>query len=160
MMRAMRSLSLGLLLIVALAGGGGSKPAPASPQPAANDDAAGCEKMFARQRECTDVFIPALVGWRVELDVPAGVAARDQAEGRQALVDQALTEWAEDSKEEKVRETCAAILASIPAERLAPMREAGEACMATADCQAFVACMEPMHRQRLQAQKGAPPAAE
>lgn len=151
------------IAILSAACGGDSKPAATdtTPKPVtAGDDQALCEQMFTRQRECTDVYIPALVSWRVEADVPAGIAARDQAEGREALVAAAMAEWAEDSKPERVTAHCAEILASMPEEHKAPMREPMKACLQSADCPAYVSCVEVLHRERFQQQKAAATGAE
>src|SRR5688500_6690327 len=65
-----------------------------------------CVKSFQRQRECTSTFIPALVDLRVKLDKPSGIAGIDKAEGRTALVEQAMKEWSEDSKDEAIQSNC------------------------------------------------------
>jgi hypothetical protein len=138
--------------------GGPSTPKTTSepePEPAAisrDDVRAGCATMFARQRECTDTFIPALVGWRVELDVPAGVAARDREEGRDALVAEAMAEWAQVD-DAAVEVICGDIAASIPEDQLGGMMELGERCLAEPSCDGFVACVEPAQRQRLEASR-------
>jgi hypothetical protein len=144
-----------LVLLAALAAcGGSSKSKPAEPAPSPRADAeAGCLKMFQRQRECTDVFIPALVGWRVEIDVPTGIAAEDASAGRDALVAKANEEWAASNSDSQLATLCTSLVASIPDEQLGPMMEVGDRCAAAATCDEYVTCIEPMQRQRLEAQK-------
>ena len=136
---------------------GSAAPAAVNPEPAADDDdpAAACAAMFVRLRECTGEFIPALVSWRVELDVPAGIAEQDQKLGRDALVSQAMSEWETDSTDEAIGQTCDRIIASIPPEKLGPMLEVGSECGAKSSCADVVTCIEPMQRDRLKAQKAA-----
>ena len=136
----------------------GSAAPAANPEPAAtNDDdpAVACAAMFVRLRECTGEFIPALVSWRVELDVPAGIAAQDQKLGRDALVSEAMNEWEADSTDDAIAQTCSRIIASIPPEQLGPMLETGNECAAKSSCGEVVTCIEPMQRDRLKAQKAA-----
>jgi hypothetical protein len=153
--------------VLLLACGGSAEPATTTTPAAApaTDDAAEpaaggvdgvdavaeCVRVFTRQRDCTAEFIPALVSWRVELDNPAGIAARDAAEGRDALVAVALEEWAEDSTDEALAATCAEIVASIPPEQLTGMLATATGCLEHAECGAFVDCMAPLHRQQLAA---------
>src|SRR6185503_8880634 len=158
-MRFARVLSPALLL--AACGGGGAKPAtePATPTETATvtpeEAHAGCMEMFTRQRECTDAFIPALVGWRVELDVPAGVAEQDRTLGRDALVAKAMEEWAASNSDEQLAELCTNLIGSIPPDQLPSMVAVGRACNASETCEAFTTCLEPAQRQRLTAQKQA-----
>jgi hypothetical protein len=147
----------GLILVLVAACSGGSANKPAEPAPAGPRDRAlaGCKQMFARQRDCTDTFIPALVGWRVELDVPAGVAELDKTSGRDALVTKAKEEWAASNTDDQFAAMCTGIIGDIPDDQLGGMVEAGERCNATTTCDEFVACVEPFQRQRLAAQKSA-----
>ncbi len=147
---------------------GSSEPAPAQPTaapaatpvqaaPTASSDEpqATCRQMMTRMRDCTDVFIPSLVALRVELDVPAGIAAEDTAQGRDALVAQAKEEWKTDSTDEAIASQCTRLVSSIPADQLGPMLDAGKACVAKESCEEFVPCIEPIQRQHLAAQKAA-----
>jgi hypothetical protein len=148
-----------LLALLTACGGSDKKPAQPEPAPSPRADAEGvCLKMFQKQRECTDVFIPALVGWRVELDVPAGVAAEDASAGRDALVAKANEEWAASNSDSQLATLCTSLVASVPDEQLAPQIDVANRCAAATACEDFVACVEPMQRQRLEAQKAAPPA--
>ncbi len=133
-------------------------PAPAEAQaaPAASGDPAEtCRQGMTRMRECTDVFIPSLVGLRVELDVPAGIAAEDKAKGRDALVAKAKEEWKADSTDEEIANQCGQMVGSMPADQLSQMVNAVKACMAKVSCEEFVSCIEPIQRQHLAAQKAA-----
>jgi hypothetical protein len=142
-----------LLALLAACGGSDKKPAT-EPAPSPRADAeAVCLKMFQKQRECTDVFIPALVGWRVELDVPAGIAAEDASAGRDALVAKANEEWAASNSDSQLATLCTSLVASVPEEQLSPMMDVGNRCAAATACEEYIACVEPMQRQRLAAQK-------
>ncbi len=167
-MMSMRSLCLVAVVSVAACGSKEPKPTtpqpatpvateePAEPAPAANQDpAAGCAALFVRLRECTDEFIPALVGWRVELDVPGGIAEMDQSQGRDALVSTAMDEWKRDSTDEAIAAMCGQIVQSVPPEQLDGMLAMGRECVAKEACGEVVTCIEPMQRGRLQAQKAA-----
>lgn len=143
-------------VIAFLAGCGGSstKPEPPGPRAAPREEAQlKCQAMMTRQRDCTDAFIPALVGWRVELDVPAGVAETDRTSGREALVAKAKEEWAASNSDEQLGALCTKILGTIPDDQLPAMTQIGERCSATRTCEEFVACVEPAQRQRLAAEK-------
>jgi hypothetical protein len=136
---------------------GSAAPAePSEPTAAADGDpAAACAAMFVRLRECTDEFIPALVSWRVELDVPAGIADQDRDRGRDALVSDAMTEWETDSTDGAIAEMCNRIITSIPPEQLGAMLDAGSECETKSSCADVVTCIEPMQRDRLKAQRAA-----
>lgn len=149
----MRTVAIVAIALFVAACGGKKGPAPA---PAAEPTPAeGCLQLFQRQRACTDVFIPALVGWRVELDVPGGVAAEDESQGRDALVAKAKAEWAASNSDEQLAALCAELLPTIPPEQLDGMLAVGKQCVAAETCEAFTTCIEPMQRQRLEAQKTA-----
>lgn len=132
-----------------------STPAETSTAPTAENAKSECVASFVRMRECTDVFIPALVGWRVELDVPAGIAKTDAEKGRDALVSTAMEEWKSGSTDDAIDQMCGQIVQSIPAEQLDAMLAKGRECIAQDSCDGFVTCIEPMQRGRLQAQKAA-----
>jgi hypothetical protein len=169
-----RSSCIAVVLFLAACGSKESQPTTPAPTPAPaattedpgaadtnaapatdEDPAAGCAAMFVRLRDCTAEFIPALVSWRVELDVPAGIAAMDQKEGRDALVSTAMAEWKNDSTDEAIAGMCGNIVSSIPAEQLGQMLAKGRECVAQEGCSDVVTCIEPMQRERLQAQKAA-----
>lgn len=134
-----RPLAIAILVLAACGGADNTnKPSTTAKMSSGNDDThALCVSFFQRQRECTTDFIPALVAKRVELDKPAGIAAEDTANGRDALVAKANEEWKTDSTDEAIGQMCDKILATPPAQ--ADIDD-GKACMAQSDCQAFSTC--------------------
>lgn len=160
----MSRLSLVLVALVFAACGGSDAPPPAAPAPApvapAPASGAGdssqleaCVAIFARQKACTDEFIPALVDARIKHDVPAGVAEEAANGGRDALIQTALTEWATDSEEATVRANCTQMIAEVPPEQVDPMLAFGTECAAKPACGEFVACILPQIEQHLAAGK-------
>ena len=146
-MSIVRLFSIALALTVTAACGA-SEPPAAGTQPNAHEVPAPvvkssveapdgqevCAAAMRRQRECTDVFIPALVDARVRADQPAGIAAKDQEMGRAALVAGAREEWTDDSTDDAIEATCSKA-AGHP-----DMVEKAEACLAESACDAFSAC--------------------
>jgi len=145
--------------LLAAACAGSESPAPASPaQPApaaaaASADGANpgdgpaygtCEATFARQRDCQDVFLPALVDLRVRLDVPPGIAEADATEGRDALLAVAEEEFASDSTDESIAATCDQMRASAPAALLAQAEQDSDRCLQADACEPFVECILPV----------------
>jgi hypothetical protein len=100
-----------------------------------------------RERDCSAVFIPALVAERVRLDTPKGIAAQDAELGREALVSEALNEYSEDSKDERIVATCAGVAAQLSAERGRRLVSTGEGCLRIDACEPFVACALPISIQ-------------
>ena len=98
-----------------------------------------CVAVFQRQRECTSDYIPALVDARVRADRPAGIAEKDRADGREALIQLAMNEWQSDSTDEAIAETCQKITndntAGVP-----ELISQAEACLSESACAAFSAC--------------------
>jgi hypothetical protein len=147
---------------------GAEAPPPRSPQPAAAvsaEEAAGspaaemetlCVATFNRQRECTEEFIPALVDLRISLDLPAGIAESAVTEGRDALVEVARGEWAEDSKPEAIAATCSSMSSTMPPEQLERLAVSAKLCLAEADCAGFVDCIIPVMRQSMTGGASAP----
>lgn len=133
-----RPLAIAILVLAACGGADNTnKPSTTAKMSSGNDDThALCVSFFQRQRECPE-FIPTLVAKRVELDKPAGIAAEDTANGRDALVAKANEEWKTDSTDEAIGQMCDKILATPPAQ--ADIDD-GKACMAQSDCQAFSTC--------------------
>ncbi len=135
--------------------GGADASEPAQPKAAAAatpaEVRAGCDRFFTRARECTGPYIDALVGLRIELDVPAGIAAHAASAGKPALVEIALTEWAEDSKPEAIVATCEQVVATIPPEQIGAMVAQAEQCLALTDCAAFSACAMELQRAQMAA---------
>lgn len=151
------ALALALALAVAACGGADAPsettpdPAqPTEPSPAAASSLEGmCVRVFERQRECTDEFIPALVDARIRADVPAGIAARAEAGERDALIAEARGEWANDSKDEAIQATCSRIAGSLSPEQAQQAQESMSTCLATSACGEFVACIVPNIEKRL-----------
>lgn len=140
----MSRLLIGSCAVLAL-GGALAREALASPtaEPAAK---ASCVQVFERERACTDTFIPALVDARVALDVPAGISARAQSEGRDALIAAARREWAEDSQDAAIATSCERIVGSA---RGLEFTGAAEACLKPSNCATFVACVVPVLRDKV-----------
>jgi hypothetical protein len=131
-----------VLIVLAAACGGSEKPAQ---QPTTNkmtassadDNHAMCASFFQRERECTAQFIPTLVAARVAADKPAGIAAEDAKNGRDALIAKANEEWATDSTDAAIDAMCTKILEVPPSQ---DEIDQGTSCMASSDCQAFSDC--------------------
>ena len=129
-----------LLLVVVLAAcGGSSRPAAPAAQ-SAGPLGALCERHYQRERECSSEYLAALVALRVELDLPAGIAAEDAEVGREELIARARVEWERDSQPAERSKICGEIDARVPADRVDGFVSEGEACLASADCAAFAAC--------------------
>ncbi len=120
-------------------GGGTSTTEGGSSASSATGPEESCLATMRRERECTAEFIPALVGLRVRLDEPAGIAARDASEGREALVAEANAEWTTDATDERFAQNCAQ-MNQLPAEQAASWTEMMQGCLAAADCAGFVEC--------------------
>jgi hypothetical protein len=144
-----RTLLLAALSSLAACGGSSERPA----QPAARELTLqeGCEAFFARARECREPYVDQLVGVRIELDKPAGIAAKAEAEGKAALVAQAQEEFEVDSQPAAVHELCTRVVAQVPPEQVDAMRAQGEHCMSMADCDGFAACSVDINRSRIAA---------
>jgi hypothetical protein len=99
---------------------------------------------FERQRACTDQFIPALVDMRIRMDQPPGIAAKAKSSGRDALIAEAKTEWAEDSKDENIAQACTQITTKTPPEKLQQAVPQIKSCLAEAACDGFVSCLMPV----------------
>jgi hypothetical protein len=106
-----------------------------------------CRNLMLRQRDCSAVFLPALVAERVRVDMPAGIAAYSAKIGREALLSEALNEYTDDSKDERIAATCAEVAAKLPSERGERLMRAGEACLGLDACESFVACSVPISIQ-------------
>jgi hypothetical protein len=104
-----------------------------------------CRAFMQRQRACGETFIPALVDARVKADNPPGLAAHDNEIGRAALVREAFTEWANDSKDEAIDKLCDAMAQSISLAKDTELRSSVSACLAQEGCDGFVACAVPLN---------------
>jgi hypothetical protein len=96
-----------------------------------------CVSVFQKQRSCTDQYIPALVDLRAKLDRPAGIAAKVKAD-RAGVIAPAKAEWANDSKDAAIDQTCTKISAD------PDMVSAAQSCLAKTECGAFVSCIMPV----------------
>lgn len=106
-----------------------------------------CRSLMRRERDCSVLFLSALVAERVRLDIPAGIAARDRAIGRDALISEALNEYTDDSKDERIATACADVAEKLPADRGERLVSAGETCLGHETCGPFVACAVPISIQ-------------
>ncbi len=130
---------------------GGKKPETTStttqPMSGTNTSAGGaeavCIEVMTKSRTCTSEFIPALVDVRVKHNNPEGIADAVKAD-RNAVISQAMTEWAADSKDDAIARTCPQMASAMPDADVA----ASKACAAEADCAAFVACVMPQIEKR------------
>ena len=143
--------------LAALAACAGGSDAPTTPESTAtptaaavagdgaNDGYGTCVATFERQRTCTDQFVPALVDMRVRMDQPPGIAAKAQAAGgRDALIAEAKTEWADDSKDENIAQACTQITTKTPPEKLEQALPQIKSCLAENACDGFVGCLVPI----------------
>lgn len=154
MTRTILSSLLLALVAGAAACGGADKPATSdttaagaqgNPAAASATPRDTCVAMFERQRECTDLYLPALVDARIANDIPAGIAAKAaEPGGRDALVSTAQTEWASDSTDASIGATCDGVLARMPPEQVEGLMGQATQCLAADGCQAFVDCVIPM----------------
>ena len=139
------SLTVLILTLGLGACGGGSSESSSSgttTTAATSSDASpgdACLATMARERECQDAFVPALVALRVRVDMPAGIAAEDASGGRDALVTSARAEYAAGATDEAFQQNCAQ-MAQMPAEQASAWTDIMEGCLATTDCAAFVEC--------------------
>lgn len=106
-----------------------------------------CRSLLQRGRDCSAVFLPALVAERVRLDIPAGIAAEDRSIGRALLLSQALDEYTDDSTDERIASTCAGLAQQLPAPRAEQLVTNGEACLVHDACEPFAACAVPISIQ-------------
>lgn len=152
MTRTILSSILLALIAGAVACGGADAPArsdtttatSAEPAPTATPRDT-CVAMFERQRECTDIYLPALVDARIANDRPAGIAARAaEPGGRDSMMATAQSEWANDSTDASISATCDKVLAQMPPEQAEGMVGQANQCLAADACQAFVDCVIPM----------------
>ena len=154
MQRALH-LALALPIAFALAAAGcatndaDAKTPAAAPKTATpdNDQHASCVALMTRSRECTEVFIPALVDARASVDQPPGIADQVKAD-RDGVIAQARTEWATDSTDANIDEHCSAMLAHMTDEQKADVAPAKE-CLAKSECGEFVGCAMPIFSKHL-----------
>lgn len=138
-----RTILTSLLLAVAACGGAdGDATTTAQAVDAPRDT---CVALYTRQRDCTDVYLPALVDARIAHDLPAGIAARaDEPGGKDELLATARSEWANDSTDASIAGTCDGLVADLPAEQADALADQASACLAADTCEAFVDCVIPL----------------
>lgn len=146
------------LVLAAGCGGSKSELAPAVPTPteAASAPAAGgvnpdalalCKRIFVKQGECGDAFLPVLVDMRIKHNVPDWIAAEAAKEGgRDKLLATGKAELKHDSTEPGLTENCSKIAADLPQ----GVSEQA-ACLEQVDCAAYVTCVTPLLDKRLAA---------
>jgi hypothetical protein len=114
--------------------------APAAPvSRAAGSPAEVCVAVMHQTRDCADVYVPGLLALRVRLDRPAGIAARFKAEGKEAMVKLAHTQFSADWSDEAVARNCKA-LSEKPAEEQERIVAPDRHCLETTDCSLFTTC--------------------
>lgn len=152
-MKRINLFVLASFLVLGSACGGKETPAE-SPQPPEDKTASGpvdaqasCEAMFAKARECTDDYLPALVDLRISLDMPPGIAQAAETEGRDALISTAREEWEADSQPANAAAMCQNIISKMPPEQSTTVAERTNACVSEASCSGFVGCIMPLHEE-------------
>ena len=145
-----RSFAL-ILALASFAGCKKSEEAKAAPAAkvqaqAGGDTKALCVELFTRARTCTNEYIPALVDARAKYDKPPGIADAVKND-RNAVIQEALGEWKNDSTDASISATCdkvGAELASAPQSDV----DAARACLAKPDCAAYTTCVMPLFEKR------------
>jgi hypothetical protein len=136
-----------VLVVFAAACGGADAPAKSSTtaQPAAAATPRDtCVSVLTRQRECSDVYLPALVDARIQHDKPAGIAARAEAEGRDTIIGLAPEEYVNDSTDAAIGATCDDAMTKLPPDQIDGLVQQANQCLAADACQAFTDCVIPM----------------
>jgi len=154
MKKILAGLVLAAMGALAACGGASAEQGNAAAPGAGGDMEATCRDSFAKQRTCTDDFIPALVDARIEMDLPAGIAAEGKKDGgRDALITQAKSEWSKDSEPDAVAAQCKDMSGKVPAEQKAELQAAHTKCLAISDCKAYVECVMPITKKMLSMKK-------
>ena len=122
-------------------------PPPTAPVKAATTgtDQQACVESFQRNRTCTDEYIPALVDTRAKYDNPTGIADKVKAD-RAGIIAAAKAEWADDSKDEAIANTCQRLVAG-PGSHADV--ETARGCLAQTDCAGYVSCVMPIFDKHL-----------
>jgi hypothetical protein len=98
-----------------------------------------CFAVMHRTRECKEVYVPGLLGLRVRLDLPTGIAERFSSEGESAMLELAHSQFSRDWSDDAITRNCTALSQKAQAEQeriVAPDRH----CLETTDCNAFTTC--------------------
>ena len=115
------------------------QPTTAQQTSTVDDPKAVCVATMTRARECTDDYIPALVDARAQADVPPGIADAVKKD-RNAVIAEAKTEWATDSKDENIAGMCEKMASQTTPDELAMAKD----CNAKADCKEYTSCVMPL----------------
>jgi len=102
-----------------------------------------CVEVMTKNRTCTTDFIPALVDVRAKYNNPEGIADAVKAD-RNAVISQAMIEWAVDSKDDAIARTCPQMANAMPDADVTASKD----CLAQAECGAYVACIMPQFEKR------------
>jgi len=146
-----RSFAL-VLALASFAGCKKSEEAKAAPPAAAAKAQAGgdtkqlCVDLFTRARTCTNDYIPALVDARAKYDKPPGIAEAVKKD-RNAVIQEALGEWKNDSTDASISATCdkiAADFANAPQSDI----DLARSCLAKPDCATYTTCVMPIFEKR------------
>ena len=119
-------------------GGGGGGAGAANAQ-------AACVDVMAKNRECTNDFIPALVDVRAKYNNPEGITEAVKAD-RQQVISKALAEWAVDSQDAAIARTCEKMAVESPANDADAVT--AKECLAKTLCTEYVACIMPQFEKR------------
>jgi hypothetical protein len=106
-----------------------------------------CRSLMLRERDCSALFVAALVAERVRLDRPAGTVERDLQQGRAASIACALAEYRESSPAAAIERRCSELAESLTRENAGRLVFSGRACLAREGCQAFATCAAPINAQ-------------
>ena len=151
----LRMTMVGLALVLGVACGGSSTTTEdegADNSSSGNETASGgahgiCVTAMTRERECQAEFLPALVALRVRLDMPSGIAERAEAEGQEAILEEAREEYVNDATDEAIEANCSQ-LDEMPEDRTQPIIDTETRCLEAADCAGFVECQIAFHEAR------------
>lgn len=98
-----------------------------------------CVAVMRRTRDCEAEYVPGLLALRVRLDQPSGIAARFARDGRDAMLQLAHSQFAEDWSDAAIARNCEALSEKSTEEQkriITPEQQ----CLEAADCSAFTAC--------------------
>ncbi len=146
-----------LVLLLGCGGGGGGAggdPAEPAPAPSAADLEPLCQRFYDRERACVDDYLDRLLDVRVEYDMPPGIGADLERDGREAMIAGMRADWERDMAPDNTDRLCRAVV-EVPAERVESLLAEGEHCMAQPDCATFAHCA--VETERTYIQSGAPP---
>ena len=149
MSNALISILFALVPLTVAACGGKKPETSTTTQPTSGSatSAAGaeavCVEVMTKNRTCTTEFIPALVDVRAKYNNPEGIADAVKAD-RNAVISQALTEWAVDSKDDAIARKCPEMANAMQDADVA----ASKGCLDQAECGAYVACIMPQFEKR------------